>query len=318
MKSVLIPVLKLLICACLAALLAASCQRPASEEEKQPGSIAGLLPAVQELPGGWKLADTAGVFTGAGLYEYINGGADLYHEYGFVEVAVQEYVTPDGITVFLNIYRMSDPAAAFGIFSVTRRDEYQPVAIGTAGARADYQQIFCHGRYYVEAQAMDTDSLTAGAMDDLCRAVDSNLESEPARLPQALDILNERDVQPHSSVLVRGPLGLNTRKYLSDENIFCLSDSVPGVLVSGRVSADRPQPETIFVVNYPDSAFAQRVFSGLRVFYKGRAGDILKGGRLEAGDTRLLFAAGSVVVRINREGNVIQAAFGLTSPGKDK
>ena len=308
MKSVLIPVLKLLICACLAALLAASCQRPASEEEKQPGGIAGLLPAVQELPGGWKLADTAAVFT----------GADLYHEYGFVEVAVQQYLTPGGITVFLNIYRMSDPAAAFGIFSVTRRDEYQPVAIGTAGARADYQQFFCHGRYYVEAQAMDTDSLTAGAMDDLCRAVDSKLESEPARLPQALDILNERDVQPHSSVLVRGPLGLNTRKYLSDENIFCLSDSVPGVLVSGRVSADRPQPETIFVVNYPDSAFAQRVFSGLRVFYKGRAGDILKGGRLEAGDTRLLFAAGSVVVRINREGRIITAAFGLTSPGKDK
>jgi len=233
-------------------------------------------------------------------------------------VAVQQYLTPGGITVFLNIYRMSDPAAAFGIFSVTRRDEYRPVAIGAVGARADYQQIFCHGRYYVEAQAMDTDSLTADAMDDLCRAVDSKLESEPARLPQALDILNERDVQPHSRVLVRGPLGLNTRKYISDENIFCLSDSVPGVLVSGRVSADRPEPETIFVVNYPDSTFAQRVFSGLREFYRGRAGDILKGGRLEAGDTRLLFTNDRNRDAINLDGSIIQAVFGLTFPGKDK
>ncbi len=318
MKSVLSLELRLLICACVVASLGASCERTRTEEAQKPTGIAALLPAENDLPGGWRVADTVRVFTGRELYEYINGGADIYHEYGFVEVAAQEYLTPGGVTVFLNLYKMSDPEAAFGIFSATRRPEYEVVAIGTAGARADYQQIFCHGAYYVETQAMDTDSLTAPAMGDLCRAMDSNLESEPDELPEALNLLNNKDLPPNSRVLVRGPLGLNTRKYLSDENLFSLSDSIPGVLASYQMFADRPEAQTILIVNYPDSVVAERVFSRLQEFYKEPAGDLLKGARLKTDETRLMFATDRDVNVIILKGKIIKAVFGLAPVSKNK
>jgi len=319
MKSVPFLEGKLLICVCLVALLAARCEKFRREQEHQPAGTAVLLPAEADLPQGWKLADSARVFTGLRLYEYIDGGADLYQEYGFDEVAVQEYLTPDGITVFLNLYRMSDPDAAFGVFSATRRPGYEAASIGTMGARADYQQIFCHGRYYVEAQALDADSLTARAVDDLCRAVDSNLESEPDQLPEALELLNDRDLLPGSRVLVRGPLGLNTRKYLSDENLFSLSDSIPGVLASYRMFADSPQPQTIMIVNYPDSAYAERVYGIVKEYYQQREGKLSNGGKLlEVDQTRLVFTTENSKDAIILKGKIIQAVFGLPSVRKNK
>lgn len=311
MKSILFLELKLLIYACAVALLASSCERTRTEEEQKPTGIAALLCSEADLPGGWKVADTVRVFTGRQLYEYINGGADLFLEYGFVEVAAGEYLTPGGKTVFINLYRMSDPDAAFGIFSATRRPEYEVVAIGTMGARTDYQQIFCRGSYYIETQAMDTDSLTQREMEYLCGAVNGKIADEPTAEPEALEYLPEPGYLPHSGVLVRGPLALNSRKYLSDENIFALSDTVPGALASYRLSEEREQPSTFLVVNYPDSAAAARVFDSLEQFYRDRAKGEENREKLQLQEDRLIFPTNRGFDIIRLRGKMITAIFDL-------
>lgn len=311
MKSILFLELKLLICACAVALLASSCERTRTEEEQKPTGIAVLLCSEADLPGGWKVADTVRVFTGRQLYEYINGGADLFLEYGFVKVAACEYLTPGGKTVFINLYRMSDPDAAFGIFSATRRPEYEVVAIGTMGARTDYQQIFCRGSYYIETQAMDTDSLTQREMEYLCGAVNGKIADEPTAEPEALEYLPEPGYLPYSGVLVRGPLALNSRKYLSDENLFSLSDSIPGVLASYRLSEEREQPSTFLVVNYPDSATAVRVFDSLEQFYRDRAKGKENREKLQLQEDRLIFPTNRGFDIIRLRGKMITAIFDL-------
>ena len=50
-----------------------------------------LLPALQELPG-WQLSAEPQVYDGDKLFELINGGADIYLEYGFSRVVS---VAPD-------------------------------------------------------------------------------------------------------------------------------------------------------------------------------------------------------------------------------
>lgn len=56
-------------------------------------------------------------FTETSLYGYINGGAELYLEYGFDTLLVTELVI-EGSDIKAEVYRMKDPEAAFGIFSV--------------------------------------------------------------------------------------------------------------------------------------------------------------------------------------------------------
>ncbi|MBE0676725.1 MAG: hypothetical protein IH591_18865 [Bacteroidales bacterium] len=56
-------------------------------------------------------------FDGNSLWGYINGGADIYLEYGFNSVLVHE-IEFKGQIIRFDLYRMKDPLAAFGIFSV--------------------------------------------------------------------------------------------------------------------------------------------------------------------------------------------------------
>jgi hypothetical protein len=87
-------------------------------------------------------------FTGESLYGYIDGGADLYLEYGFTGVVITEFVWLKG-KYKTEIYKMKSPEAAFGIFSVSRfRCRTRP-DISTYTCQNKYQLQICCGQYYI-------------------------------------------------------------------------------------------------------------------------------------------------------------------------
>lgn len=68
-------------------------------------------------------------FDGSGLWGYINGGADIFLEYGFDKLLLQE-VNINGLNFKVEIYKMNNPASAFGIYSVSHykcEDRVKPV-----------------------------------------------------------------------------------------------------------------------------------------------------------------------------------------------
>lgn len=81
--------------------------------------IVDLLPDPFALPG-IQLAGEPEIYQGEDLFDLINGGAEIYLEYGFVKVASQNYSEMKGnSSLRVEIYEMTDPEAAFGIFSFT-------------------------------------------------------------------------------------------------------------------------------------------------------------------------------------------------------
>lgn len=60
-----------------------------------------------------------GYYDGEALWGLINGGADIYLEYGFDKLLLQE-IEWRGVKFRVEFYRMKDAKAAFGIFSVSR------------------------------------------------------------------------------------------------------------------------------------------------------------------------------------------------------
>ena len=87
-------------------------------------------------------------FAGDALYGYINGGADLYHEYGFERLAVQE-LGLEGETYFTEVYRMTDPGGAFGIFSVSHRKCAPADSLPPSSCVAPSVIQWAHSRYFV-------------------------------------------------------------------------------------------------------------------------------------------------------------------------
>jgi len=144
----------------LAAL--ASAARPDDTEEVGQALTAppALLDLVKLLPGagdlrGWAPKGKPQVYKGEDLFLYIDGGAEIFHEYGFRQVITQDYTNPSGKAVSLDIYEMATPEGAFGMYTFKTGAGGKAVPIGRDGLLEDYYLNFWKGRCLATAVGLD-------------------------------------------------------------------------------------------------------------------------------------------------------------------
>lgn len=87
-------------------------------------------------------------YDGNSLWGYINGGADIYLEYGFEAVWVQE-ISWNKQRFKIDIFRMSDNESAFGIFSVSRRRCTDTKKLATHQCITPHQIQIAKGKFYI-------------------------------------------------------------------------------------------------------------------------------------------------------------------------
>jgi len=83
------------------------------------------------------------------LFELINGGADIYFEYGFGQVVSAQYVDPFQNHIQVEIYEMTDTSAAYGIYSITQYSIKWSKEFGTLSSVTDDYIAFWKDKYYV-------------------------------------------------------------------------------------------------------------------------------------------------------------------------
>jgi len=77
------------------------------------------------------------IYEGKKLYAYIDGGADIFFEYGFYRVLTQNYRYHDE-SIIVDIYDMIDTNAAFGIYSIQQDPSLPPLGCGDGGILSDF------------------------------------------------------------------------------------------------------------------------------------------------------------------------------------
>ncbi|MBE0677040.1 MAG: hypothetical protein IH591_20475 [Bacteroidales bacterium] len=146
------------------------------------------------------------IFTDASLYGYINGGAELYLEYGFDTLIVIELVC-EGRDIKVEAYRMKDPEAAFGIFSVSRFRCHGGAKLTEHLCRSAYQLQFSKGPYYVSIindTGSEADQRKSGEIASLIIDQIADPPFDPGRFyAEGVD----QEVM-RGAVLVKGPLGI--------------------------------------------------------------------------------------------------------------
>ncbi|MCK5571145.1 MAG: hypothetical protein KAJ12_00220, partial [Bacteroidetes bacterium] len=116
--------------------------------------IASLFPeAGSEEP--WQVADSVRVFSDEELFDFINGGAPIFLEYGFRRAAIRRYVLRTGSSVSTEIYEMESPAAAYGIFSFQSVGVQRGSGPGDGGVVGSYYVSFWKERYLVTVTGED-------------------------------------------------------------------------------------------------------------------------------------------------------------------
>ncbi len=167
----------------------------------------------QALTSSMNLSDIPGIevrekrtFTEESLYGYIDGGAELYLEYGFDTLVVTELIS-EGRDIKVESYRMKDAEAAFGIFSVSRFRCNGGARLTDHICRSAYQLQFCKGCFYVniindkgtEAEQKAANEITAFLVEHIV---------DPPFNPDRFFVGGLDMETMKSAVLIRGPLGI--------------------------------------------------------------------------------------------------------------
>ena len=72
-------------------------------------------PVVEEVPrlaavaveiDGWRMEYEPEIYVGDSLFELINGGAEVYHRFGFVQALSTQYSEADGRSISLEVFEM--------------------------------------------------------------------------------------------------------------------------------------------------------------------------------------------------------------------
>jgi hypothetical protein len=151
--------------------------------------------ALPELEG-YKKSTNYPVFTPENLWDFIDGAADNYLAYGFVNLHVAEYKKGKNV-IKLEIYRHSDNTMAFGIYSSERSPSFRFINLGAQGYVAEGSVNFFKGKYYVKIRTYSKDQKALQSTEKLAFKVADLLEGENSipvvlsRFPEAGKKINE-------------------------------------------------------------------------------------------------------------------------------
>jgi hypothetical protein len=149
------------------------------------------------------------------LFGYINGGAELYLEYGFSGAWVNEIEYMGG-SYILEIYRMDGPEEAFGIFSISRFQCKSIPSIALFGCHTAYQLQLCSGSFYINIINNSGNRNDSIASLKIGEAIVKKIKEKPAQIDYYLPGFSP-DTINRNAILVKGQLGImNSVQELSE------------------------------------------------------------------------------------------------------
>ncbi|PKP10121.1 MAG: hypothetical protein CVU09_08315 [Bacteroidetes bacterium HGW-Bacteroidetes-4] len=187
----------------------------------QATSIHGLLPENKSC-GDWLVVGQTEYYASDELYFLINGGADLYLEYGFKEVVAQSYQNNVNEKISVEIYNMGSSEAAFGIYSLSKSPQGETANLGDFSVKTSNSLLFTSDSYLV---LMRSAAASATVREGFCLLAESILRKNPAEgnIPALIEHLklNANDVR-----YLRGPIGLSSVYYFDAANLFQVEEAL--------------------------------------------------------------------------------------------
>jgi len=230
-----------------------------TQQKEIPSGPVSLLPAP---PAGWRQIQTLS-FSGLSLSDYINGGAELYHAYGFQELAVAEAEDSDVTKLTVEIYRMDRSENAYGIFSTdSKGDDWN---IGVESSYGDGLLRFWEGPYFVRILSFPATPAGESAIRESGAQIAGAIVSE-SRRPEILKRVPQNAVADSVCYFHR-QTSLNNIFYLSDDNILRLGDDVEAVTWTNSPTAGNREMRHI-LAQYPSQQMAVGVMEDFAQEYR--------------------------------------------------
>lgn len=215
-------------------------------------------PAELPPPGGfltgWERSGETRLFRGAELYGHINGGSEVFLELGFDELEVQRYALGEH-EVALELYHMTDPVAALGIYLMKCGEETPDPTLEARHTVSELQLQMVRGPVYVVVNNMTGTEAAGAALLPLARCVAKRIA--PADEAPPFELLPEDDRVPGSRRVVRGPYTLEALYTLGRGDLLNLQETATTAVAAAY---GEESTHTVLVADYKDPAAAGAAF----------------------------------------------------------
>lgn len=218
-----------------------------------------LLPTSQEIHN-WERNLEFEEYKGEDLFFYIDGGAEIYHEYGFERVIVQDYKSKNGRSASLEVYEMSTPQSAYGIYTFKSSGRGQELNVGHGCKLQDYYLNFWKGKFLVTITGFDAEKETIDGLKNIAGAVDKRIQTGTiAEMPGIYKRLPRENLDPQSIKYFLGKLGLVNSYPFANADIFKIQEAIKGTYSTGY---------DIYILKYRDAEESKRVFASAKEGFK--------------------------------------------------
>lgn len=188
--------------------------------------LSSYLPTKDKI-GNWLPTGSPEQAIGEDLFVLINGGAEIYHEYGFKQVIMQSYENEHEKAINLEIYEMTNSASAFGIYSFKTSHRGKELPLGDKARLEDYYLNFWKGNFLITITGFDSEPETIDGLITIAKAVNSKIKST-GELPLLAQLLPAENLNKSSIKYLKGNLALFNSYDFGTGGIFGLKEGVIG------------------------------------------------------------------------------------------
>lgn len=168
------------------------------------------------LPGkvmAWSRAGDDKIYTPQTIFDYINGGAEVYKAYNMRHCLSRRYTTAQGPAIVLDVFDMGTSKDAYGVF--THDPAGEVVELGQDGRLRPGWANFWKDRFFVSIYAEEETAAAQKAVQTLGKKVDALITDRGAR-PEIIDRLPPQGLQTTSIRYFHHPVILNYHHVCSE------------------------------------------------------------------------------------------------------
>ena len=210
---------------------------------------------------GWKVTAKDQIYNRDTLYDYINGGAELYLSYGFQNVVNRTYVKSGQPDMIVDIFDMGTSQNAYGVFSHAREEE--DATFGQGSQYAAGLLLFWKDRYYISILTVPETIESKKAIFDLARKIETSI-AEEGSLPGILTLLPQQSLIKESVRYFRHYAWLNSHYFVADQNILHINEKTEALVAK---YGEKKKRYLLLLVKYEKDKDAKHAYDDFAKYY---------------------------------------------------
>lgn len=211
--------------------------------------LQNLPPSIDK---GWK-AEEPRIFARGTLFDYMNGGAELYLSYDLERLLVQEYSSGEN-SILVEICEMESSEDAFGLFSLNRQDE--TLSMGQGASYGFGVLALWKDRYFAKIIDLEGRDVNKDLILSLGKEIAEKIKNE-GKKPELLKRIPKENLLDQSLRYFHQEIILNNLYFLSKEDILNLSEKTDAILANYRSDNESLR---LLLIQYPDTVESRSAF----------------------------------------------------------